>query len=132
MTVSGAEIYRWTPASRHDEICAAFLDAFTVERMCAVMSPSFGERLRARVPSPLSKLWGKDASVIALAIQAELGAVKAVAVGKRLAKLSVPEGKPGKSNKSKLKSMPMEQTGVDEAGDPVFAHQPRGNRSRAH
>jgi hypothetical protein len=66
------------------------------------MSPSFGERLRARVPSPESKLWGKDASVIALAIQTELGDVKAIAVGKRLAKLSMPQGKPGKSNKSKL------------------------------
>jgi hypothetical protein len=102
MSVSGAEMYRWIPASRHDEICAAFLDALTVERMCAVMSPSFGERLRARVPSPESKLWGRDASLIALAIHAELGAVKAIAVGKRLAKLSVLEGKPGKSNKSKL------------------------------
>jgi hypothetical protein len=65
MSVSGAEIYRWIPASRHDEICAAFLDALTVERMCAVMSPRFGELLRARVPSPESNLWGKDASVIA-------------------------------------------------------------------
>ena len=119
MTVSGAEIYRWIPASRHDEICVAFLDALTVERMCAVMSPSFGERLRARVPSPESKLWGKDASVIALAIEAELGAVKAAAIGKKLSKLATPNAKtpgpPSNSTKPPKHKMTMPQNGVDEA-----------------
>ena len=96
-TVDGGEIYARIPTiatAKHREVCRAFLDALSVNGMLGAMSSEFGEGLRARVPSPEFKLWNKDASAVALAIEAELGAVKAAAIGKKLSKLATPNAKP--------------------------------------
>jgi hypothetical protein len=52
---SGADIYDHIPADRRAEVAGAFLDRLTAKVMCEVMSPEFGEQLRARMPAPKRK-----------------------------------------------------------------------------
>jgi hypothetical protein len=52
---SGTDIFDRIPSARRTEVIAAFLDQLTVEGMLQVMSPEFGQALRARLPAPKVK-----------------------------------------------------------------------------
>jgi Protein of unknown function (DUF3102) len=48
---SGSNIYDWIPAARRNEVCRDFLDKLTADGMLKSMSESFGEDLRAHLPT---------------------------------------------------------------------------------
>jgi hypothetical protein len=123
-----ADIFERIPAHRRNDVLAAF----PIEHVIEV----FGEQLRAKLPAnPLFKLRQMDDVSAASTIYEAFGARRFEVIVQKAHELYAPKGKNGakrkKSDKPVKKTMQMEPAGTDASSNPIFAQQPRGNRSRA-
>jgi hypothetical protein len=137
-TATGTHIYARIPTStdtKPNEKYRTFLDALGVECMCKNMSEDFGQNLRARLPiNPARWLVDNDPDFIARTVMEKANATKARAIVDALQKLMTRKGKAAgkQSNQVVKRKLTMPRIGVDEAGNPNFALEPRGTRSRSN